>query len=388
MIFWQDMVRFIRTISRLHLDSDHRRFIFEFCRQNVPWEQLILLAESEGVDGLLYHHLSHFDAIKIPEPAKGCLAKRYEEHRRNQAAILKEAGLISEQLEQNGLSAIALQGVSLLKIYGAPGLRPMGDIDLLIKPDQYPHVVVLLREIGFSIPHPAYPKNLRKGLLWLDIHTHILNLDRIQSRQYIFPKDLSGLWNRAHPLFSPSAGLLTPDPIDNFILLSAHTLKHSYSRMIWLVDLYESQHRIVSFPGGWEKLIKRIRSWEQEKIVFYGLTVLKGILGLDLPGWVEQALEFRDLGAIEKYLLRLRIRGANLPEYYVLLFFFAIKGIRGKIEFFTESMFPRDEIMAQIYLTSPSRSRFHQITNRMVQTLSLLGSGLRQALLYGPFSGG
>jgi len=28
------------------------------------------------------------------------------------------------------------------------------------------------------------------------------------------------------------AGLLRPDPIDNFVLLSTHTLKHSYSRMI------------------------------------------------------------------------------------------------------------------------------------------------------------
>ena len=379
------MVRFIRTISRLHLDSGHRQFIFEFCRQDVPWEQLILLAESEGVDGLFYHHLSHFDEIKIPEPAKGCLAKRYEDNKRNQAVILKEAELISDQLEQNGLSAIALQGVSLLEIYGAPGLRPMGDIDLLIKPDQYPHVVVLLREIGFGIPLPAYPKNLRKGLLWLDLHTHFINLDRIQSRQYIFPKDLSGLWNRAHPLFSSSAGLLAPDPIDNFVLLSAHTLKHSYSRMIWLVDLYESMHRIVSFPGGWEKLIERIRGWEQEKIVLYGLTVLKGILGLDLPDWVKETLKSKDLGAIEKYLLRLRIRGVNLPEYYVLLCFFAIKGIRGKIEFLYESMFPRDEIMAQIYLTSPSHSRFNQVINRMVQTLSLLGNGLRQALSNGPF---
>ena len=90
MIYWQDMVRFIRTISRLHLDSGHQQFIFEFCRQDVPWEQLILLAESEGVDGLLYHHLNHFDGIKIPEPAMCCLAKRYEEHRRNQAAIITQ----------------------------------------------------------------------------------------------------------------------------------------------------------------------------------------------------------------------------------------------------------------------------------------------------------
>jgi hypothetical protein len=110
------------------------------------------------------------------------------------------------------------------------------------------------------------------------------------------------------------------------------------------------------------------------------LTVLKGILGLDLPDGVKEALKYKDLGVIEKYLLRLRIRGANLPEYYVPLCFFAINGLRGKMAFLYESMFPRDEIMAQIYLMSPSRSRFYQVINRMVRTLSLVGNGIRQAV--------
>jgi hypothetical protein len=388
MIYWQDMVRFVRTISRLHLEPDHRRFIVDFCKKEVPWEPLILLAESEGVDGLLYHHLSRFDEIKIPESAKNGLAKRYKKHQRNQAAILKEAERISQKLEQNGLWAIALQGVSLLPLYTTAGLRPMGDIDLLIRPDQYSHVLALLGEVGFHISHSAYPNNLIKGTLWLDIHTHILNLDRIGSRRHIFPKDLSGLWDRAQPLFSSSAGLLKPDPIDNFVLLSAHVLKHSYSRMIWLVDLNESLRGIVSLPGGQKALIRRIRVWKQEKIVLYGLTVLKGILGLKIPDRVGDALNVKPLGPVEKHLLRLRIRGLNRSEYYVLLSFLAIRGILGKMQFLYESMFPKDEIMAQIYLTTPLRSRFYQFTIRIIQTLVLIGNGLRQAFMYGPFKRG
>ncbi len=380
------MVQFIRAISRLHLDSNHQQVLREFCGQDVPWEQLILMAETEGVDGLLYHHLSRYPELRVSEPAKSRLAETFSAHRCRQEDILTEAECISDHLERNGMAAIALQGVSLLETYEIAGLRPMGDIDLLIKPDRYPYVAACLREIGFLIPHPAYPKNLRKGLLWLDMHTHILNLDRIRSRRFIFPEDLSDLWHRAHRLFKSSTGLLAPDPLDNFVVLCAHTLKHSYSRMIWLVDLYETLTRIVSVAEGWKKLIDRIRFWRQEKIVLYGLTVLEGILGFTVPGWVKDALDVRGLGTLEKYILKLRIKGVHRPEYFVLLSFLAIQGARQKWAFLYESMLPREEIMAQIYLDSKPRSRPHQIAHRLVRSLSAAGNGLKQAVSNAPFS--
>lgn len=346
----------------------------------------MLLAESEGVDGLLCHHLSRLKEAKIPETARSRLEQRYKEQIQLQAGIKAEAEFISALLEGSGLSAIGLQGLSLSDIYNIPGVRPMGDMDILIQPQDRAQVVSLLQKIGFHIPDPVYPDNLLKHVLWLDIHTHFLNIDRIRSRQFIFPKGLTGLWKRALPLFKSSAGLLTPDPLDNFVLLCAHTFKHNYSRMIWLVDLHESLDRIRSLPDGWEKLIERVRYWGQEKIVVYGLIVSEGILGTTIPKWVKEELNFNDLGSIEKYLLRLRIKGGNRLEYYVPLCFFAIKNIRGKLEFIVESMFPKRDIMAQIYLNSPSHSRFNHITHRLVQTLSLVGNGLRQALLHGPFS--
>ena len=173
---------------------------------------------------------------------------------------------------------MALQGLTLFQIYKKPGLRPMGDMDLLIKADAFPRVVSLLQDIGFHIPNPVYPKNLFKNGLWLDIHTHILNLDRIRSRQYIFPWDLSDLWHRALPLFKRSKGLLRPDPLDNFIVLAAHTLKHSYSRMIWIVDLNESLRVSISNPQKWDQLVERTKFWKQEKTILYGFTILEGIL--------------------------------------------------------------------------------------------------------------
>jgi len=193
--------------------------------------------------------------------------------------------------------------------------------------------------------------------------------------------DLSALWSRALPLFKSSTGILNPDPVDNFVLLSLHALKHSYARKIWLIDLYESLQGIVSQADGWNRLIKRARYWQQERIVNYGLTVLEGILGFDIPEWVKEKLKFEQLGPIEKYLLRLRIKGFNRPEYYIALWFLSIKGIRNRLEFMRETAFPQDNTMEQIYLKSSKNNRFARWIGRMIQSVILLGNGIKHAFL-------
>jgi len=142
---------------------------------------------------------------------------------------------------------------------------------------------------------------------------------------------------------------------------------------------------IVSQTDGWNRLIKRARYWKQERIVSYGLIVLEGILGVTIPEWVKEKLKFEQLRPIEKYLLRLRIKGFNRPEYYIALWFLSIQGIRNRLEFLRETAFPQDDTMDQIYLKSSIRNRLSRWIGRMIQSMILLGNGIGQALSHGPF---
>ena len=191
-------------------------------------------------------------------------------------------------------------------------------------------------------------------------------------------------WDRAIPLFQSAKGLLRPDPIDNFVLLAAHTLKHSYSRMIWLTDLNESLIKYIVTPHKWEQLIERTKFWRQEKIILYGLLILEGILGQKIPLTVKRQLGYQKLSVVEKYVLRLRIKGVRIDGYHIALWVFAIKGFRKKIEFLKETMFPREDVMAQIYMNSKTNNRFVQLMDRFVQSLFLVGNGIKQALCHGP----
>ncbi len=147
-----------------------------------------------------------------------------------------------------------------------------------------------------------------------------------------------------------------------------------------MIDLYESLQGIVYQTDGWKKIIERTRYWQQEKIVSYGLMVLEGILGFNIPVRVKEKLKFEKFGKIEKYLLRLRIKGFKQPGYSIALWFLSIKGIRNRLEFLRETAFPQDDTMEQIYLKSSKNNRFAQWIGRMIQSVVLLGNGIKQAL--------
>ena len=50
---WDEMVKFLRCLSRRYLRGTDKGFIADFLKQDVPMEHLVLFAELEGVAGSL-----------------------------------------------------------------------------------------------------------------------------------------------------------------------------------------------------------------------------------------------------------------------------------------------------------------------------------------------
>ncbi|MBW1798292.1 MAG: nucleotidyltransferase family protein, partial [Deltaproteobacteria bacterium] len=228
MVAWQDLIKFIQCVSRTQLrqtDVDH---VFRFAKKEVPWDHLVVLAGIEGVDGFVYYHMNRLGLLNsLPKSVLPKLEDSYARTRKRTLAILNEAEVLSTRLEKARIPVIALQGLPLIKtLYQDPGLRQLGDMDLMVKPGDKDRLKELLCQAGFCTPYPNYPDILFKSDVLIDIHTHVLNLDRIKSRRYLFPEDLGPMWERAIPLFGQADGLLILDPCDNFIALAAHALKH------------------------------------------------------------------------------------------------------------------------------------------------------------------
>ena len=345
---WDEMVQFIRCLSRIHLREADKDFIADFLKQDVPWEHLVLFAELEGVAGFLYHHLRHLRLAEPPKPTLKRLENITLQSAKNSLAIIVETRALSAMLARAGIPVVALQGLSLIRLYKNPRLRPLWDADVMVRDSQKGKLKKLLSEAGYRVQINAYPDLLFRDGFCVDIHTHILNLERIQSREYIFPKDLTAMWQRAVPLFDEPCGILTLDPYDNFIALAAHALKHGYARLGWLVDLHESLLELAVKPAGWEELLERTKSWHQEKIVLYVMILLEGIFQMKIPSRVKGDLGISDLSIFERHLIRLRLRGFSSPLLCNGLWVANVRGMGRKLRFIKETVFPRGEVMDQI----------------------------------------
>jgi hypothetical protein len=116
------------------------------------WGMLPHQAETHGIAPLLYTHLK---AASSPAPTEVQRALRglTLRHRLANRARMAELRLILERLGAAGISVCVLKGAALAHlVYPTPGLRPMRDVDLLVRPSEARWAQRILREMGFSAP--------------------------------------------------------------------------------------------------------------------------------------------------------------------------------------------------------------------------------------------
>jgi hypothetical protein len=118
------------------------------------WKEVPAQAEANGLGPLLYVHLKTAGAT-YPADTRREVQGLYLRHRHaNQVRthVLRE---ILTAFQAAGIQIFVLKGMALAHlIYSKPGLRPMRDIDLLVKESQMIAAQQTLADLGFDAPLP------------------------------------------------------------------------------------------------------------------------------------------------------------------------------------------------------------------------------------------
>jgi len=183
------------------------------------------------------------------------------------------------------VEALPLKGLHLAhRVYPAPSLRDMGDLDLLVRRSRLRDADDALRRLGYV---PAQdPERLDGGSLHaveyhredsmpVHLHWHVLNGSL---PNYMVRIDLDELWRESRD------GALAPPHL--LVTLCEHALKHSFSALILLTDI-----ELVSRGIDWEAVADVSRRWGLDAAVFYSLVLLRDLMDLRSPGLDH----FRDL---------------------------------------------------------------------------------------------
>jgi Uncharacterised nucleotidyltransferase len=162
---------------------------------------------------------------------------------RFQAALFLSRAVAAaiQPLVEAGLEPVVFKGPALSMRYPAPGLRPMGDIDLILPIADHTKALAALRRCGWQVVRASDRLHYDTILAHPDVPGLDLELHHELFSWHDRPNRLRAedLWKRRVAidcLGTPAFGLAVEDEV---IALAVHAGKpyHCFGRLIWIADL-------------------------------------------------------------------------------------------------------------------------------------------------------
>lgn len=192
---------------------------------DTDWKGLLELARSHSVVGIVCHQCRAF----LPEDIRREYLRAYLGHVAFSVRWEEVTAELARRFEAYGISAVFMKGAVFREYYQLPPLRSMGDLDIIIRPEDREKTDHILKEdMGFQCfvnNHAVW--TYWKGNLYLEVHDHMFYeelANRVDYRSYF-----DRIWDHCHraPVFGTgSENLLVPDEDFHFLYLMAHTAKH------------------------------------------------------------------------------------------------------------------------------------------------------------------
>ena len=278
----------------LELVAERNQRLHSLLRGPVHWQSLFDLAQRHGVQQLVYVALAASSAPIAAEQMPP-LQQIHQLNLRKALLLSRELIRIVDHLSALGIETMPYKGLALAEaIYGDIALRQSGDIDLLIRPQDFSRVRDAVRDIGFtSHSHLSAAQeraHLKSGYEYSfdgAAGPNLLEVQwAVQARFYSIDFDMDGIFERAVTVNVAGHAMKTPSPEDLFLVLSAHAAKHVWGRLIWLCDLA----RIMTLPNlDWEWIASQANELGIARIMGITMVLANRLLGAAIPSAAAQA---------------------------------------------------------------------------------------------------
>lgn len=275
--------------------------IQELVRFDLDWREILERAVQYEVAPLIYSNLKKAaDSNQVPtktlEQFKG-LYYRQAIQNMNLYHKLKE---VLVAFSEEGIPVIVLKGAALAElVYQNIALRPMRDLDLLVRKEDLNAADHLLQKLGYfsnalyqtkewyrDNHHHLAPYIARDRTLVLELHHHIL----WPTAPVSIP--IQDLWQRARPATIASTTTLVFAPEDLLLHVCLHLscTGEFLGKLRILCDIAETigryREEIV-----WAQLVREAQAYQVGKFLYYPLWLAQGMVKAEIPTGVMKHLK-------------------------------------------------------------------------------------------------
>jgi hypothetical protein len=276
------------ALCRQNPRSDEARSIVGSVEREGLGTQVIQLAQTHRVLGLILHSLSRFDLLDREWEGVGDLRGVYKQQCQWAMIVELECERILTQLHDAGVTPVLLKGAALRRlVYTAPVERPMVDLDLLVREGEFEAALSTLSRAAFELPraevqeayrcHHFHLQAKHPGNFMVELHW-ALSRPRDAVRL-----DHQGIRARARTFERPGwTKALVPAPPDLILHAIAQATADSFGSLRHVIDI----DRIIAHTGtelDWAELGGEANRAGLQFALAHGLSLAAELLGTRMP---------------------------------------------------------------------------------------------------------
>jgi hypothetical protein len=316
--------------------------------QEDDWDKMLQASARFGTTPLLHLSLKPlFSDLNVPAEIKKQLQEIYYLAAVRNTSLYQHLSNLITLFNREEIPVILLKGAHLAEfVYGNLALRPMSDVDLLVRKEDLSRVIRSLMEqgyraskedIGASEDHLTPFK--KENSLKIDVHFNILRPPF--SERFA----VADLWARAQVRSLQGIEVRTLCPEDLLFHLCAHAaLYHGFSNGI--MPFMDISRTIEHYQAelDWDQLLIRCRQWGLSRCLYLMLALTEKLVGLSVPEHILSAIRPDDDGdtiaSAEELLF-----GKVMPVTPNISRLFSHEKWPDKWRLFVRRAFPREETM-------------------------------------------
>jgi hypothetical protein len=324
------------------------------------WIEVLDLADRHGVTPALHRNLQSA-GVPIPPEIRQRLRETSLAVGARNARMLGHVGRLLKDLRAAGIDVAVLKGADLVeRVYADVSLRPMADVDLLVRPADLQRASALLASKGYVPAAPA-PGQEHQGAIEENLHVEpvrkpggpLVELHyAIGTPARVGGVDMEGVWTRMARGQVGGAEALVLSPEDLLLHLCIHVaIHHGFdAKLVQLLDLPVVVDRLGDGID-WGTLDRRAREWGVHRGVALTFALAGRLLGPFAPPGKAPELEAGEgdpdpVSRSERLLFQAGARGVGSANLPVL---FGPGSWREKAGLVIRRLFPSREEMAFTY---------------------------------------